>query len=121
MASTSLSKKKKAEIRRLAEKACEDAEYNPFNEMIKIAKETEEITIKNKVITVHKATRSERIAIAKEVASYVQPKIKSTETEEKSAPTFIIEVQNFGGTVKQTASVAAEEDETVQITKVGDL
>lgn len=121
VASTSLSRKKKKEIKRLAEKACEDAEYNPFNELIEIATETEDIIIKNKTITVHKATRSERIAIAKEVAAYVQPKIKSTETEEKSAPTFVIQVQKFGDvTVSETANDGeVTEDGTVKFAEIG--
>jgi hypothetical protein len=121
VASTSLSNKKKKEIRRLAEKACEDAEYNPFNELIEIATETEDIIIKDKTITVHKATRSERIAIAKEVAAYVQPKIKSTETEEKSAPTFVIQVQKFGDvTVSETANDGeVTENGTVKFAEMG--
>jgi hypothetical protein len=124
VSSTSISKEKKAAIKRLAEKACSDADYNPFDVMIEIATATEDIVIKDKVITVHTATRPERIAIAKEIAGYIQPKIKSTETEEKSSPTFVIQVQTFGGGINETAIKVDEtgsvsEDETVQFTKLG--
>tara|TARA_R110002124_G_scaffold181870_2_gene349285 strand:+ start:269 stop:643 length:375 start_codon:yes stop_codon:yes gene_type:complete len=124
VSSTSISKEKKAAIKRLAERACSDAAYNPFDVMIEIATATEDIVIKDKVITVHTATRPERIAIAKEIAGYIQPKIKSTETEEKSSPTFVIQVQTFGGGVSETAIKVDEtrsvsEDETVQFTKLG--
>lgn len=118
MPSTTLSRKKKSEIKRLAEKACAETGYNPFDELIALATETEEIQIKGKTLTVHKSSRSERIAIAKEIASYVQPKIKSTETEEKSAPTFNIVVQNFSETSTQPSPKKAVRDDSVKIEKL---
>lgn len=81
----------------LANAACNELDYNPFKEMIKLAQETQEVEIKGKLVKVHTASVAERIKIACEVAQYIDSKKKNVEPEgtTKGGNTFNITINRF--------------------------
>lgn len=81
----------------LCRKACNEAEYNPFAEMIALAQETNEVEVKGKLVKIHTASVTERIKIACEIAQYLDSKKKNSEPEgtSKGNSTFNITINKF--------------------------
>lgn len=97
-----------AETARAAiEAACEEKNYNPFKELIDLATQTHTIVIKtsdgDKEVETHVLEVSDRIAIAKEVASYLAPKLKSIEVQQEIDGKLEITVKTFNNTGTQLA------------------
>lgn len=85
-----------AEVRAAIHKICRDKNYDPFVELIELATETQELQVGDKTITVPVATVDQRITIAKELAQYMAPKLKSMEIEGQVDMNFQITVKRFG-------------------------
>lgn len=79
MSKTSLAPELKDKLQLSALEACANNGYNPFEELVKIAQEKEKVVVKGVEHMIHTATTDQRITIAKEIASYLSPKIKNAE------------------------------------------
>lgn len=104
------------EKRALAQDACDKHGYNPFEEMIVMATEKEKIEVNGQIMEVHSSTREQRISIAKEIASYLAPKVKTQDTGAKGPSSFHITINRFGRDEKMAEKsvaidVSEEEDE----------
>lgn len=85
-----------AEVRAAIHKICKERNYDPFDELIQLATETQEVEINGKTITVPLASVDQKITIAKEIASYIAPKLRSVEIEAHMDSSWTIKIQKFG-------------------------
>lgn len=76
-------RKTPAEVRAAIQDICESNNYDPFEQLIKLATETLETEIDGHVVRIPIASIDQKIAIAKEVASYIAPKIKNIEVKQE--------------------------------------
>ena len=84
------------EKRILAQVACDEAKYNPFTELIDMATDMEEVEVSGDLIKIHSASTDQRISIAKEIASYLAPKVRTLDTGKTGPSTFNITINKFG-------------------------
>lgn len=84
----------------LAVEACEKADYNPFDELISLATDKKEMVIGGETVEVFKASVDQRIAIAKELASYLAPKVKN-ESGKNEDNSFHITINRFESSLKE--------------------
>jgi len=84
-----------AEVRSRINELCLKNNYNPFEELIRLASETEETIVDGKVLRLPICTTDQKIAIAKEIASYLAPKLKSIEVDAHIDGDFTFKVKHF--------------------------
>jgi uncharacterized phage protein gp47/JayE len=85
------------EIRFAINMLCEKHDYNPFEELIKLATEIKDVQVNGKVIQLPSCTVDQRIAIAKEIAPYLAPKMKNIEVKQEISQDVHIFVHKFTG------------------------
>jgi hypothetical protein len=86
-----------AEVRKNIQQACSTHQYDPFLELVKLATEKQQIDVKGVgVVEVHVLDADQRIVIAKEIASYLAPKLKNVEVDSKVSGEIKIVVRSFG-------------------------
>jgi hypothetical protein len=71
-----------AEVRAAINDICAKHNYNPFEELIKLAVATQNVKIGDEVKTINVCDVDQRISIAKELAPYLAPKLKTIEVEQ---------------------------------------
>jgi hypothetical protein len=84
------------EVRSAIHEICENNNYDPFEDLIEMAVGRETITINGKDKEVPLCTVDQRIAIARELAQYLAPKLKSIEVGGQIDHDFVINVKKFG-------------------------
>lgn len=84
-----------SEVRNAIQKACDAQDYDPFVELIKLATEKTRVKVDGKVIEVHALDADQRITVAKEIASYMAPKLKNIEVKGEVDNNIHITVTNF--------------------------
>ena len=96
---TQLKSKKKLtpdEVRESIEAVCKESNYDPFKELIALATETVELqTVGGGSKVIHVATPDQRITIAKEIAGFLAPKLKSVEVKQEISGEINITVRKF--------------------------
>lgn len=70
--------------------------YDPFLELIELATEKQTVVVNDREMEVHTCDVDQRIAIAKEIASFVAPKLKGIEIKAEVDAEFTFKVQHFG-------------------------
>lgn len=95
MPQTSLSAELQDKLQLSALEACANNGYNPFEELVQIAQEKEEVIVKGVKHYIHTATKDQRIKIAKEISSYLAPKVKNAEGSKRDFE-FHIHMTQFG-------------------------
>lgn len=74
---------------------CSDLNYDPFKELIALAQETQVVEIDGRQVQCPVASVDQRIAIAKEVAQYLAPKLKGVEVQGTMDASFTFKVVHF--------------------------
>ena len=96
------------EVRATIHKLCEENDYDPFKELIILATEKQEITVAGKTLTVPVCDVDQRILIAKELAQYMAPKLKSIEVEGQIDAVFTFKIKHFDSTGNEMSGPVAE-------------
>jgi hypothetical protein len=84
-----------AEVRACIHTICQDNNYDPFRELIELATGTQEVEVNGKKLTIPLADVDQRITIAKEIAQYMAPKLKSIEVTGEVDNTWDIKITHF--------------------------
>jgi hypothetical protein len=100
-----------AEVRSAIHRICKEKNYDPFTDLIELAVEETDVVVDGKPIRVRTATVDQRITIAKELAQYLAPKLKSIEVSGEIDNEWRISVTHFGqgGNTQVAAPEAAKE------------
>lgn len=100
-------KKTPAEVRAAIQSICEELDYDPFRELVTMATSKLKTTIDGREVEVPYLDADQRIAVAKEIASFIAPKPKSVEVKHEGNVGFQFIVTHFkeGETVALPASV----------------
>lgn len=101
-------KKTPAEVRAAIQVLCEEGNYDPFRELIRLATETVETEIDGRMVNLPICTVDQKIAIAKEVASYIAPKIKNIEIKQEVTGEFTFKIEQFSTSGKSKTVVASQ-------------
>lgn len=97
-----------AEVRAAIQSICEEENYDPFRELVRLAKETVKAEVDGKQVEIPVATVDQKIQIAKEIAAYLAPKIKGLEVKHEHTGGFKFIVQHItedGAIIEAPASV----------------
>lgn len=92
-----------AEVRNVIAEACKKKNYDPFEELIELATSKTTVTVNGEEVEVHTCDTDQRIIIAKEIASYMAPKLKNVEVRGEVTGDIHITVKNFTRTAIQEA------------------
>lgn len=87
-------KKTPAEVRAAIQSICEEMDYDPFKELVRYATEDFETIVDGHVVRLPLATMDQKITIAKEIASYIAPKIKNIEVKAEVEGEFTFKIIN---------------------------
>ncbi len=90
-------RKTPAEVRAAIQDICERNDYDPFEQLIRLATETLETEIEGHTVKIPVATVDQKIAIAKEIAGYIAPKIKNIEVKQEVEGEIVFKVLTVGG------------------------
>lgn len=69
--------------------------YDPFLKMIELATETQEVVVDEKIVRCAVCDVDQQITIAKEIASFIAPKLKGIELKAEVDAEFTFKVQQF--------------------------
>lgn len=70
--------------------------YDPFLELIELALEHSEVEVNGRIMKAYTCDVDQRITIAKEIASFIAPKLKGIEIRAEVDAEFTFKVQQFG-------------------------
>lgn len=85
-----------SDVRAAIQSLCAELDYDPFRELIIIAQETLPTEINGEIVQIPIADTDQRITIAKEIASYLAPKLKTIEVEGNIKNDFTFTVRHVG-------------------------
>lgn len=88
-------KKTPADIRATIQGLCDEAGYDPFREMIRLATETVETEVNGVMVKLPVCDIDQKIQIAKEIASYMAPKLKGIEIAGEVDHNFTMRILHF--------------------------
>ena len=83
------------EVRAAIHALCEKHDYNPFEELIKLAKGTQEIEIGGEIQILPLCSVEQKIHIAEALAPYLAPKLKNMEITGDVKQDYNITVRHF--------------------------
>ncbi len=106
------------EIRARIQSLCKDNNYDPFLELIELAKGFTEIEVNGEKVRIDKCTVDQKIAIAKEIAPYLAPKLKSMEITGQTDNSLTIEVVMVGSGKSATMQLPGESANAAEVQKV---
>ena len=85
-----------ADIRATISELCVKHNYNPFEELIDLARSYQDVDVDGKVVRCPVCSPEQRITIAKELAQYIAPKIKAVEVAVDSKENeFTMKITHF--------------------------
>jgi hypothetical protein len=84
-----------AEVRSKINELCLKRNYNPFEELIRLATETVNTEVNGKMVKLPVCDVDQKILIAKEIASFLAPKLKSIEVDAHIDGDFTFKVKHF--------------------------
>jgi hypothetical protein len=84
-----------AEVRSKINELCVKRNYNPFEELIRLATETVKTEVNGKMVELPICDVDQKILIAKEIASFLAPKLKSIEVDAHIDGDFTFKVKHF--------------------------
>lgn len=90
-----------AEARNAIREICEKKNYDPFRELIDLATQKQQVEIDGATVLVHSLDTEQRIAIAKEIAGYMAPKLKNIEVKGEITGDIHITVKSFAAPGQQ--------------------
>lgn len=90
-----------ADVRSALQRACDEAGYDPFKELIRLATETFDTVVDGKTVTLPLCDTDQKISIAKELAQYLAPKLKGIEVEGQVDHEFTLKILHFNGETKE--------------------
>lgn len=83
------------EVRAKIHEICESNNYDPFEELIKLATETQEVEVNGHMHQIPVCDVDQRITIARELAQYMAPKLKSVEVTAEIDNQFTFNIKHF--------------------------
>jgi hypothetical protein len=89
-----------AEVRNTIHQICAKHNYDPFEELVKLAVGTHNVSINGEMMELPLCDIEQRITIAKELAPYLAPKLKNIEVKQEMTGGFHITLKRFGADEK---------------------
>lgn len=89
-----------AEVRGAIQALCKELNYDPIRRLIELAQADQEVVVGDVKVKVPLADVDQQIAIAKEIAQYIAPKVKSVEVQGKVDTTLTVVIKKVGGSNK---------------------